>query len=421
MKQELIKKAYEIAKEQYTAIGVDTDAAIAKMKDVNISLHCWQTDDVGGFETPDSELAGGGIQATGNYPGKATTIKQVREDLEKVLSLLPGKQRLNLHAIYGDFQGEVVDRDQIEVKHFQSWIDWCKLHGIGMDFNASCFSHPRAADGYTLSSKNEENRKFWVEHLKRCRAISAEMGKQLGTPCVHNTWIPDGSKDTPVDRNGYRELLKKSLDEALAVDYPKEHMKDAVESKLFGIGVESMTVGSHDFYLGYAIQNNKLICLDNGHFHPTEQVGDKISSVLQFVDEILLHVTRPIRWDSDHVVTLNEDVQLIASEIMRNNFLDRVNIGLDFFDASINRIGAYVTGTRAAMKAFLIAALEPTSDLVKLEEESKNFERLAMLEELKTMPFSAVWDYYCLEEGVPVGTEYISEIQSYESEVLSKR
>ncbi len=259
---DLIKQAYEIAKSQYSSLGVDTEAAIQKMKGVNISLHCWQTDDVGGFETPDATLSGGGIQATGNYPGKAANIGEVKADLEKVMSLLPGKQRLNLHAIYGDFQGEKVDRNQIEVKHFQSWIDWCKTQEIGMDFNASCFSHPRAADGYTLSSKNEENRQFWVEHLRRCRAISAEIGKQLGSPCVHNTWIPDGSKDTPIDRNGYRSLLKKSLDEAFKTAYPKEHMKDAVESKLFGIGVESMTVGSHDFYLGYAIQNKILICLD---------------------------------------------------------------------------------------------------------------------------------------------------------------
>ncbi len=290
-----------------------------------------------------------------------------------------------------------------------------------MDFNASCFSHPKAEAGFTLASKDEEIRKFWVEHVKRCRAISAEAGKQLGTPCVHNTWIPDGSKDVPIDRNGYRTLLKKSLDEAMATDYPKEHMKDAVESKLFGIGMESMTVGSHDFYLGYAIKNNKLICLDTGHFHPTEQVGDKISACLQFVDELLLHVSRPVRWDSDHVVTLNEDVQLIASEIVRNNFFNRVNIGLDFFDASINRIGAYVVGTRAAQKAFLIALLEPTKTLVEMEEKGQNFERLALLEELKTMPFSAVWDYYCLKEGVPVGSDYIEEIQQYENEVLSKR
>lgn len=391
------------------------------MNDIVISLHCWQTDDVGGFETPDATLSGGGIQTTGNYPGKAHSIPQMRADLEKVLSLLPGKQRLNLHAIYGDFQGVRVDRNQIEPKHYQSWIDWCKAQGIGMDFNASCFSHPKAAEGFTLSSKNEEIRKFWVEHVKRCRAISAEIGKQLGSPCVHNTWIPDGSKDIPVDRNGYRALLKKSLDEAMAADYPKTQMKDAIESKLFGIGAESMTVGSHDFYLGYAIKNNKLICLDNGHFHPTEQVGDKISACLQFIDEVLLHVTRPVRWDSDHVVILNDDLQLIASEIIRNNFLNRVNIGLDFFDASINRIGAYVVGTRAAQKAFLIAMLEPTTQLVELEEAGKNFERLALLEELKTKPFSAVWDYYCMTEGVAVGTEYISEIQQYEKDVLSKR
>jgi L-rhamnose isomerase len=418
---ELIKKAYEIAKEQYAAIGVDTDAVISQMNELAISLHCWQTDDVGGFETADAELSGGGIQATGNYPGKAKSIADVRKDLEKVMSLLPGKQRLNLHAIYGDFKGEVVDRDQIEIKHYQSWIDWCKKEGIGMDFNASCFAHPKADGGFTLSSKEEEIRKFWVEHVARCRAISAEIGKQLGTPCIHNTWIPDGSKDTPIDRNGYRAILKKSLDEAMAVKYSKEHMKDAVESKVFGIGLESMTVGSSEFYMGYAIQNNILLCLDNGHFHPTEVVGDKISSVLQFVDEVLLHVTRPVRWDSDHVVTLNEEVQLIASEVVRNNFMSRVNVGLDFFDASINRIGAYVVGTRAAQKAFMIAMLEPSKTLIELEEAGKNFERLATLEELKTMPFSAVWDFYCLKEGVPTGMDYISEIQKYEKEVLVNR
>jgi L-rhamnose isomerase len=420
-KQELIKKAYALAKEQYAELGVDTDAAIKKMNDVVVSLHCWQTDDVGGFETPDAALSGGGIQATGNYPGKATTIAQMRKDLEKVLALLPGRHRLNLHAIYGDFQGEKVDRDQIEVKHFQSWIDWCKEQGIGMDFNATCFSHPMADSGLTLSSKDEKVRTFWVEHVKRCRAISAEIGKQLGTPCLHNTWIPDGTKDIPVDRNGLRANLTKSLDEAMAVDYPKEHMKDAIESKLFGIGAESMTVGSHDYYLGYAISRKKLICLDNGHFHPTEQVGDKISACLQFVDELLLHVTRPIRWDSDHVVTLNEDVQLIASEVIRGNFLDRVNIGLDFFDASINRIGAYVIGTRAAKKAFMYALLEPTAKLLSYEESDQNFERLALMEELKTKPFGAVWDYYCLKEGVPVGEDFIAEIQQYEKEELKRR
>ena len=420
-KSELIKKAYELAKEQYAVIGVDTDAALKKMNELTISLHCWQTDDVGGFETPDATLSGGGIQTTGNYPGKAKSVSDVRQDLEKVMSLLPGKQRVNLHAIYGEFQDEIVDRDQIELKHFQGWIDWCKKQGIGMDFNGTFFAHPKAAEGFTLSSKNEEIRKFWVEHLKRCRAISAEAGKQLGTPCVHNTWVPDGSKDTPIDRNGYRALLKKSLDEGMATKYPKEHMKDAVESKTFGIGLESMTVGSNEFYVGYAVKNNILMCIDNGHYHPTEIAGDKISAVLQYVDELLLHVTRPVRWDSDHVVTLNEEIQLIASEIVRNNFMSRVNVGLDFFDASINRIGAYVTGTRAAQKAFLIAALEPTKDMIELEESGKYFERLAMLEELKTMPFAAVWDYYCLQEGVATGMDYISEIQKYEQDVLLKR
>ena len=418
---ESIKKAYELAKEQYAAIGVDTEAALKKMSELTISLHCWQTDDVGGFETPDATLSGGGIQTTGNYPGKAKSVADVRQDLEKVMSLLPGNQRVNLHAIYGEFGGEMVDRDQIELKHFQGWIDWCKEQGIGMDFNGTFFAHPNAADGFTLSSKDEKIRQFWVEHLKRCRAISAEAGKQLGTPCVHNTWVPDGSKDTPIDRNGYRTLLKKSLDEGMATKYPKEHMKDAVESKTFGIGLESMTVGSNEFYVGYAVKNNILMCIDNGHYHPTEIAGDKISAVLQYVDGLLLHVTRPVRWDSDHVVTLNEEIQLIASEIVRNDFMSRVNVGLDFFDASINRIGAYVTGTRAAQKAFLIAMLEPTKDLVAVEEAGQNFERLAMLEELKTMPFSAVWDYYCLQEGVPTGMGYISEIQEYEKDVLLKR
>ncbi|WP_372933233.1 L-rhamnose isomerase [Mariniphaga sediminis] len=416
-----IEKAYQLAKEQYAALGVDTEKAVEKMKEVVISLHCWQTDDVGGFEKPDAALSGGGIQTTGNYPGKATTIEQMRTDLEKVMQLLPGKQRLNLHAIYGEFGGKLVDRDEIGVEHFQGWIDWARAQGIGLDFNGTFFSHPKADSGFTLSSKDEGIRQFWVEHMKRCREIGAEMGKQLGTPCVHNTWIPDGSKDVPVDRNGYRSLLKKSLDEGFEKEFSKEYLKDAVESKLFGIGAESMTVGSHDFYLGYAIANNKLICLDNGHFHPTEQVGDKVSSCLQFVDEVLLHVTRPVRWDSDHVVTLNEEVQLIASEIVRNNFFNRVNTGLDFFDASINRIGAYVIGTRAAQKAFLVALLEPSAQLVQLEEEERYFERLALLEELKTKPFGAVWDYYCLQNDVPAGEDYIAEVVQYEKEVLSKR
>ncbi|MBN2482544.1 MAG: L-rhamnose isomerase [Bacteroidales bacterium] len=421
MDKNQVIKAYELAKEEYARLGVDTDEVLKKLDQVKISLHCWQTDDVGGFETPDAELGGGGIAATGNYPGKARTIDQLMQDIDKVMSLLPGKQRLNLHAIYGDFKGEKVDRNQIEVKHFQRWIDWAKKHATGIDFNPTCFSHPYADDGFTLSSKNEKYRKFWVEHVKRTRKIAAEMGRQLRTPSVNNIWIPDGSKDVPVDRNTHRSLLKKSLDEIFIEEYPREYLKDSMEPKLFGMGLEAMTVGSAEFYLGYAVKNNKLICLDNGHFHPTEQVGDKISAVLQFVDELLLHVTRPVRWDSDHVVIFNDEVQLIAQEIVRSNALNRVNIGLDYFDASINRIGAYVVGVRAAQLAFLFAMLEPLETLKKYEEEGKYFERLALLEIMKTKPYGAVYDYYCLTNDVPVGVDYIQEIQEYEADFLSKR
>jgi len=421
MNKELIKKSYQIAKEQYAELGVDTDMIIQQMDDIVISLHCWQTDDVGGFEKEGAELGGGGIQATGNYPGKAKTITQMRDDLDKVMSLLPGNQRLSLHAIYGEFGGKPVDRDQIEVKHFQGWIDWAKKRKIGLDFNCTCFSHPFADDGFTLSSKNPKIRKFWVEHTKRCRAIAAEMGKQLGTPSVHNLWIPDGSKDTPVDRAGIRKILKKSLDEIFSVKYPKKYLKDSVESKLFGIGSESMVVGSHDFYMGYAVKNNTLITLDNGHFHPTEQVGDKISSILLYIDEILLHLTRGVRWDSDHVVTFNDDLLLIAQEIVRGKFLGRVNIGLDFFDASLNRIGAYVIGTRSAQMAFMYAMLEPYKTLLQFEEKGRTFERLSYLELMKSLPFGAVWDYYCLKQNVPVGRDYIEEIVKYETGVLNKR
>jgi L-rhamnose isomerase len=421
MKKEIIEKSYLLAKEQYAALGVDTDQVISDMDSINISLHCWQTDDVGGYEKPGSVLGGGGIQATGNFPGKAKNIEQMRSDLDKVMSLIPGKQRLNLHAIYGEFEGKIVDRNKIDVKHFKGWIDWAKKRGIGLDFNCTCFSHPYADDGFTLSSKTEKIRKFWIEHVKRCRAIGAEMGKQLGTPTVHNIWIPDGSKDIPVDRYALRKLLKKSLDEIFAVKYPKKYLKDSVECKLFGIGSESMVVGSHEFYMGYAIQNKTLLTLDSGHFHPTEQVGDKISSVLHFVDEILLHLSRGVRWDSDHVLAFNDELLLITQEIVRAKVLKRVNIGLDYFDASINRIGAYVIGTRVAQTAFMYALLEPYRTLVKFEEQGKNFERLAFLELLKTKPFGAVYDYYCLKSNVPVGQGYINEIMKYEKEVLMKR
>jgi L-rhamnose isomerase len=416
-----IESAYKYAKEQYAALGVDTEEALKKLSGIKISLHCWQTDDVGGFETPDAELGGGGIQVTGNYPGKARTIEQLRNDIEKVLTLVPGKHRLNLHAIYGDFKGEKVDRDQIEIKHFQSWIDWAKKLGLGLDFNPTCFSHPYADDGFTLSSKNEKIRKFWVEHVKRTRKIAAEMGRQLGTPAVNNIWVPDGSKDIPVDRNGYRELLKKSLDEIFAEKYSKEYLKDSVECKLFGIGSESMVVGSHEFYMGYAVKNNILLCLDMGHFHPTEQVGDKISSMLQFLDGILLHVSRGVRWDSDHVVIQSDELQLLVSEIVRAKAIDKINIGLDYFDGSINRIGAYVIGIRATQIAFLNAFLEPTGTLRNYEEQGRNFERLALLDLMKTKPFGAVYDYYCMTNNIPVAEEYIKTVNDYEAEVIKKR
>ena len=421
MNKELILKAYEAAKAEYAQLGVNTEDALNLLDKINISLHCWQADDVAGFETADAALGGGGIAVTGNYPGKARTVAQLKADIEKVMSILPGKQRFNLHAIYGDFGGVKVDRDKIEIKHFQSWIDWAKKLGIALDFNCTCFSHPLSNDGYTLASKDPEIRKFWIEHVKRCRRIGAEMGRQLGTPSVHNLWIPDGSKDMPVDRYTHRVLLKESLDEIFSEKFPKEHLKDAIECKLFGIGSEAMVVGSHEFYMGYAIKNNLLLTLDNGHFHPTEQVGDKISSLLLYVDEILLHVSRGVRWDSDHVVILNDEIELITQEIVRCKALNRVNVSLDYFDASINRIGAYVIGVRAAQQGFLCALLEPNEMIKKAEEAGNNFKRLALFEIMKSKPFGAVYDYYCLKNNVPIAQDYIEDIEKYEAEVLSKR
>ena len=419
--QKSIESSYKVPRDQYAALGVDTDKALEKLGRISIGLHCWQADDVGGFETPDAELSGGGIQATGNYPGKAKNIEQLRQDVEKVLSLLPGKHRLNLHAIYGDFGGKKVDRNEIEPRHFQSWIDWARKLGIGLDFNPTCFSHPFADDGFTLSSKNERRRRFWIDHVKRTRKIAAEMGKQLRSPAVNNIWIPDGSKDFPIDRHGHRVLLREALDEIFLEKYSEDQLLDSLEGKLFGIGSESMVVGSHEFYYGYAVKNNKMVCIDSGHYHPTEQPGDKISAMLQFLKGLMLHVSRGVRWDSDHVVIFNDDMQLLAEEIVRANALDRVHIGLDYFDASINRIGAYVIGARAAQLAFLFALLEPTNKLKELEEAGKNFERLAFLELLKTKPFGSVYDYYCLTQDVPVSEDYVNEIQRYEKEIFEER
>ena len=420
MKESTILQTFELAKEQYESVGVHVDQVLSKLDTINLSVHCWQTDDVTGFEASAGSL-GGGLAVTGNYPGKARTIQEMRADLEKVYSLIPGKQRLNLHAIYGEFDNQKVDRDEITIDHFKGWAEWSKQNGIDIDFNGTLFSHPRANDGFTLSSKNEGDRKFWVEHVKRCREISAWFGEQQGNPCIHNTWIPDGMKDTTIDRFGYRALLKKSLDEALTTKYSKDLMKDAVESKLFGIGSEAFVVGSHEFYLGYAITREILLCIDAGHFHPTEVVGDKISSVFQYVDELLLHLTRGVRWDSDHVITMNDDTVLIAQELNRMDAYDKVNIGLDFFDASINRIGAYVSGIRASQKSILFALLEPTNELRAFEENGQWFERMALLEEMKSKPFGAVWDYYCLKNEVPVAQDYIQDVSQYEKDVLSLR
>ncbi|MBW8041741.1 MAG: L-rhamnose isomerase [Planctomycetes bacterium] len=414
-----IEKAYEAARQRYAELGADTEKAIERLSKTAISLHCWQGDDVGGFETSDG-LSGGGMLATGAYPGKARTPDELREDIKKAMSLIPGKHRLNLHAMYAETAGKV-DRNQLTAEHFAAWIDWAKGNGLGMDFNGTFFSHPKADSGFTLSNADENIRRFWVEHGTACRKIGAAIGKELRTPCVTNLWIPDGYKDIPVDRKGPRERLKKSLDEIFAESIDQNCLLDCVESKLFGIGSECYVVGSHEFYLGYAIRNNVLLCLDTGHFHPTEVVSDKISSVMTFLDEILLHVSRGVRWDSDHVVILSDELRAIAEELVRGDYLERVHIGLDFFDASINRVAAWVIGTRCMLKALLIALLEPT-DMLRAFEQSGDFtSRLAMLEELKTMPFGAVWDYYCTKMEVPPAQAWLDEIKAYEKDVLNKR
>jgi L-rhamnose isomerase len=420
IKKESIQKAYEMARERYAETGIDSDAVLKNLDRTAISMHCWQADDVSGFENPDAGLSGG-IQATGNYPGKAATLEQIRQDYEKVMSLLPGKQRLSLHAIYGDFRQGKADRDKIEPGHFTSWVEWAKKQDIGLDFNCTLFSHPKTASGYTLSDNDPSIREFWIEHVRKCRDIAAYMGRELGSRCVHNIWIPDGSKDLTVSRFKHRSHLKDSLDKILAKKQDPRHMADAIEAKLFGIGVEAYTVGSHEFYLGYAVKNNMMLCLDIGHFHPTEQVSDKVSAVFQFIPELLFHVTRPIRWDSDHVVILTDEIRALFEEIVWADKLDKVNIGLDFFDASINRIGAYVTGVRAAQKAILLALLNPTAKLREYDDRGQHFERLALLEETKSMPFGAVWDFYCLSQDVPAGQDYIPVVQQYEKDILSKR
>lgn len=417
MKEELVKKSYEIAKERYATMGVDTDKAMDALQKIQLSLHCWQADDVAGFENPNGQLTGG-IQATGNYPGKARNMEEVRMDILKAASFIPGNHRLNLHATYGDFGGKFVDRDQIEPKHFASWMEWGKEHNMKLDFNSTSFSHPKSGS-LSLANPNPEIRDFWIEHTKRCRAIAEEMGRVQNDPCIMNLWIHDGSKDQTVNRMYYRELLTDSLDKIFEKKYL--NMKDCIEAKLFGIGAESYTVGSYDYYLGYGVKNQKIVTLDTGHFHLTESIADKISCLLLFTKEIMLHVSRPVRWDSDHVTIMNDDTLDLCKEIIRCNALNRVHIGLDYFDASINRIGAYVIGSRATQKCLIQALLEPLDILRKYEANGQLFERLALLEEDKNLPWNAVWDMFCLKNNVPIGEDYIKEIEKYETEVTSKR
>ena len=421
-----IQYAYSLARERYAHFGVDTGAALAGLAQIPISLHCWQGDDVAGFENPEGEL-GGGIAATGNYPGKARNAGELRSDLDKAYSLIPGTHRLNLHAIYAETGGKRVDRNELLPEHFAGWVDWARAKDHGIDFNPTFFSHAKADDGFTLASYDAGIRHFWIEHAIACRKIGEHFGRELGTPCVTNIWIPDGFKDTPVDRYTPRRLLKESLDAILAEGIDPALNLDAVESKLFGLASESYVVGSHEFYMGYAISRNAsdegdlLLCLDSGHFHPTEVISDKLSATLLYVDELLLHVSRGVRWDSDHVVTLTDELQAIMQELVRGGFLDRVHIGLDFFDASINRVAAWVIGTRNALRALLMALLEPIDQMRELDVNGDFTSRLALLEELKGLPFGAVWDFYCLQQGVPVGINFMDEIKTYEQQVLAKR
>ena len=417
MKDSAINQAYELAKERYAAIGIDTEKVLAQLQDFHLSMHCWQADDVKGFEVQAGALSGG-IQSTGNYPGAARNIDELRADILKAKSLIPGSHRLNLHEIYGDFQGKVVDRDEVTVEHFQSWIDWAKDNNTLLDFNSSSFSHPKSGN-LSLSNPDKGIRDFWIEHTKRCRDIADAMGKAQGDPCIMNLWVHDGCKDVSVNHYLYRSLLKDSLDQIFAES--KTDMKDCIEGKVFGIGLESFTVGSHDFYTAYAAQNGKIPTIDTGHYHPTESPADKVSALLCYVPELMLHVSRPIRWDSDHVTIMDDPTKELFSEIVRADALDRVHYGLDFFDGSINRIGAYIIGTRSAQKCMLRALLEPRELISKYELEDRHFEVLALMEEAKALSWNAVYDEFCLRNSVPVGSDFIAEVQAYEKDVLSKR
>jgi L-rhamnose isomerase len=416
-----IGKHYQIAREAYGELGVDTEAALRTLSSVALSIHCWQGDDVGGFETAAAGALGGGIAATGSYPGKARSIGQLRQDLEKLYSLLPGSHRLALHMSYGDFGGKPVDRDAIRPEHFDSWLDWGASRSVRLDMNSTYFSHPKAESGLTLSSKDPAIRKFWVEHALRTREASAHIGRRQGSPCIHNLWIPDGMKDYPADRMGFRRLLFDSLDQIFRVDHPPEAMKDALEGKLFGIGSEAYVVGSHEFYLLYAARRGKIVTLDSGHFHPTESIADKISALLLFFPELMVHISRGMHWDSDHVVILNDESRSILEEVVRSGRLEHIHLGLDFFDASINRVGAWAVGSRAVLKALLLALLEPHDRLVEAEASGDYFARMQLGELCKTMPFGAVWDQYCQTRGAPVESEVLGLIHDYDRAVTRKR
>jgi len=415
----MIHKAYLLAREQYAAYGIDTTRALKQLAAIRLSLHCWQGDDLAGFEPRRGNL--GGVLPTGNYPGRARTPEELRTDLAKALSLIPGRHRVNLHAIYAETKARPADRDELAPQHFADWVVWARTHKLGLDFNGTFFSHPKAESGRTLSHPDRAIRRFWIDHACACRRIGAFMGRQLKTPCVTNIWVPDGSKDTPADRKGPRELLKQSLDEIFKETYKPDYNLDALESKLFGLGSEAYVVGSHDFYLAYAVAHHKLLCMDTGHFHPTESVSDKLSAVLAHLPQVFLHVSRGVRWDSDHVVTLTDDLRSLAEEIVRGDYLPRVHIGLDFFDASINRVAAWVIGARAMLQALLIALVEPTAILRRLELQGDFTARLALMEELKSMPFGSVWDYYCCQQDVPANHAWMREIKTYEAAVQSKR
>ncbi|MCF3650830.1 L-rhamnose isomerase [Synoicihabitans lomoniglobus] len=415
-------KPYDFARDAYAELGVDTEKAIKKALSIPVSLHCWQADDVRGLETPREGLAGGGIMATGGYPGRARNGDEMRADLSKVLDLLPGKHRLNLHAFYAETGDTVVERDAIEPRHFTGWTDWAKSEKIGLDFNPTYFAHPLANDGYTLSHADKSVRQFWIDHAQACRRIAQDFATKLKSPCVHNHWVPDGAKDAPADRFAPRQRLRDSYDAIFGDDsIDRTKCVDAVEGKLFGLGSEEYVVGSQEFYSNYALSRDLVLCLDLGHFHPTESVADKVSTHLQFHQKLLLHTSRPIRWDSDHVVILDDAVRNLFLEIGRGKAWNKIFVALDFFDASINRLAAYVIGTRATRQAMLCGLLDPTSRLKAAEKAGSGHERLALMEHTRALPWGVVWDELCRRANVPVGADWLQDVATYESKVLSHR